>query len=289
MAPGFDPTRAQIGAIQCSGEKVSSSSTPSAPRRPAFDAKEATARRLKREAEHRREKEEKKRQREREVQEFRGDRLYRGVNGARATGITDAKWAESFGSSGAADREKRVVVFNGPGGRHDSDGSGNCRLAVLFKDPLGDSGRSILDAVAKEVSGFGSKVEQNRGRSAAMAACVSGVARVGQNQQFENKYTEILNTHPLMGPKRPKAVESLKALCYDRPMALLGDVLDPGGGVVDFQSGKYRQDFDQMKTFNHGQVLVHLYEKQGMFKNHFDQNSQAVALWSVGHSAVPSV
>jgi hypothetical protein len=44
-----------------------------------------------------------------------------------------------------------------------------------------------------------------------------------------------------------------------------------------------------MKTFDHGQVLVHLYEKQGMFKNHFDQNSQAVALWSVGHSAVPSV
>ena len=91
MAPGFDPTRAQIGAIQCSSEKVSLSSTPSAPRRPAFDAKEATARRLKREAEHRREKEEKKRQREREVQEFRGDRLYRGVHGARATGITDAK------------------------------------------------------------------------------------------------------------------------------------------------------------------------------------------------------
>ena len=91
MAPGFDPMRAQIGANPCSSEKVSSSSTPSAPRRPAFDAKEATARRLKREAEHRREKEEKKRQREREVQEFRGDRLYRGVNGARATGITDAK------------------------------------------------------------------------------------------------------------------------------------------------------------------------------------------------------
>ncbi len=44
-----------------------------------------------------------------------------------------------------------------------------------------------------------------------------------------------------------------------------------------------------MKTFDHGQVLVHLYEKQDMFKNHFDQNSQAVALWSVGHSAVPSV
>ena len=91
MAPGFDPTRAQIGAIQCSGEKVSSSSTPSAPRRPAFDATEAKARRLKREAEQRKEKAEKKRQREREVQEFRGDRLYRGVNGARATGITDAK------------------------------------------------------------------------------------------------------------------------------------------------------------------------------------------------------
>ena len=91
MAPGFDPTRAQIGAIQCSSEKVSSSSTPSAPRRPAFDATEAKARRLKREAEHRREKEEKKRQREREVQEFRTDRLYRGVHGARATGITDAK------------------------------------------------------------------------------------------------------------------------------------------------------------------------------------------------------
>ena len=36
-------------------------------------------------------KEEKKRQREREVQEFRTDRLYRGVHGARATGITDAK------------------------------------------------------------------------------------------------------------------------------------------------------------------------------------------------------
>ena len=122
-----------------------------------------------------------------------------------------------------------------------------------------------------------------------MAACVSGVARVGQNQQFENKYTEILNTHPLMGPKRPKAVENLKALCYDRPMALLGDVLDPGGGVVDFQSGKYRQDFREMKTFDHGQVLVHSYEKQGRFKNHFDQNSQAVALWSIGHSAVPSV
>ena len=92
MAPGFDPTRAQIGANPCSSEKVSSSlSTPSAPRRPAFDATEAKARRLKREAEHRREKEEKKRQREREVQEFRGDRLYRGRNGARATGITDAK------------------------------------------------------------------------------------------------------------------------------------------------------------------------------------------------------
>ena len=91
MAPGFDPTKAQIGAIQCSGEKVSASSTPSAPRRPAFDATEAKARRLKREAEHRREKEEKKRQREREVQEFRGDRLYRGRNGARATGITDAQ------------------------------------------------------------------------------------------------------------------------------------------------------------------------------------------------------
>ena len=92
MAPGFDPTKPQIGAIQCSGEKVSSSlSTPSAPRRPAFDATEAKARRLKREAEHRREKEEKKRQREREVQEFRTDRLYRGRNGARATGITDAE------------------------------------------------------------------------------------------------------------------------------------------------------------------------------------------------------
>ena len=145
------------------------------------------------------------------------------------TGRRLRRWAKSFGASDAAARAKKVVVFNGPGGRHDSDGSGNCRLAVLFKDPLGDSGRSILDAVAKEVSGFGSKVEQNRGRSAAMAACVSGVARVGQNQQFENKYTEILNTHPLMGLKRPKAVESLKALCYDRPMALLGDVLDPGG------------------------------------------------------------
>ena len=48
MAPGFDPTRAQIGANPCSSEKVSSSlSTPSAPRRPASDAKEATARRRK--------------------------------------------------------------------------------------------------------------------------------------------------------------------------------------------------------------------------------------------------
>ena len=92
MAPGFDPTRPMIGANPCPREKVSSSlSTPSAPRRPAFDATEAKARRLKREAEHRREKEEKKRQREREVQEFRGDRLYRGRNGARATGITDAE------------------------------------------------------------------------------------------------------------------------------------------------------------------------------------------------------
>ena len=92
MAPGFDPMKAQIGPNQCSGEKVSSSlSTPSAPRRPAFDASEAKARRLKREAEHRREKEEKKRQREREVQEFRADRVYRGRNGARATGITDAE------------------------------------------------------------------------------------------------------------------------------------------------------------------------------------------------------
>ena len=98
MAPGFDPTKAQIGAIQCSGEKVSSSSTPSVPRRPAFDAKEATARRLKREAEQRKEKAEKKKQRERLVSEFRDDRLYRGVNGARATGITDARWAESFGA-----------------------------------------------------------------------------------------------------------------------------------------------------------------------------------------------
>ena len=58
--------------------------------------------------------------------------------------------------------------------------------------------------------------------------------------------------------------------------------------MVDFQSGKYRQDFREMKTFDHGQVLVHSYGKQGQFKNHFDQNSQAVALWSVGHSAVPS-
>ena len=76
-----------------------------------------------------------------------------------------------------------------------------------------------------------------------------------------------------MGPKRPKAVESLKALCFDRPMALLGDVLDPGG-VVDFQSGKYRQDFREMKTFDHGQVLVHSYEKQGRFKNHRDVPSR---------------
>ena len=92
MAPGFDPTKAQIGAIQCSGEKVSSSlSTPSAPRRPAFDATEAKARRLKREAEHRREKTEKKKQRERLVSEFRDDRIYRGAKGARATGITDAE------------------------------------------------------------------------------------------------------------------------------------------------------------------------------------------------------
>ena len=92
MAPGFDPTKPQIGAIQCSGEKVSSSlSTPSAPRRPAFDATEAKARRLKREAEHRREKAEKKKQRERLVSEFRDDRIYRGRNGARATGITDAE------------------------------------------------------------------------------------------------------------------------------------------------------------------------------------------------------
>ena len=92
MAPGFDPTRAQIGANPCSSEKVSSSlSTPSAPRRPAFDATEAKARRLKREAEQRKEKAEKKKQRERLVSEFRDDRRYRGVNGARATGITDAK------------------------------------------------------------------------------------------------------------------------------------------------------------------------------------------------------
>ena len=91
MAPGFDPMKAQIGPNQCSGEKVSSSSTPSAPRRPAFDATEAKARRLKREAEHRREKAEKKKQRERLVSEFRDDRIYRGAKGARATGITDAE------------------------------------------------------------------------------------------------------------------------------------------------------------------------------------------------------
>ena len=91
MAPGFDPTRAQIGPNPCSREKVSSSlSTPSAPRRPAFDATEAKARRLKREAKQRKEKAEKKKQRERLVSEFRDDRIYRGVNGARATGITDA-------------------------------------------------------------------------------------------------------------------------------------------------------------------------------------------------------
>ena len=92
MAPGFDPTRPMIGANPCPSEKVSSSlSTPSAPRRPAFDATEAKARRLKREAEHRREKAEKKKQRERLVSEFRDDRIYRGVKGARATGITDAE------------------------------------------------------------------------------------------------------------------------------------------------------------------------------------------------------
>ena len=92
MAPGFDPTRPMIGANPCPREKVSSSlSTPSAPRRPAFDASEAKARRLKREAEHRREKAEKKKQRERLVSEFRDDRIYRGRNGARATGITDAE------------------------------------------------------------------------------------------------------------------------------------------------------------------------------------------------------
>ena len=150
MAPGFDPTKPQIGAIQCSGEKVSSSSTPSAPRRPAFDATEAKARRLKREAEQRKEKAEKKKQRERLVSEFRDDRIYRGVNGARATGITDAKWAESFGASDAADREKRVVVFNGPGGRHDGDNGNDDRTATARR----------LAASVEAMSGFSGEKEK---------------------------------------------------------------------------------------------------------------------------------
>ena len=57
------------------------------------------------------------------------------------TGRRLRRWAESFGASGAADREKRVVVFNGPGGRHDSDGNGNCRLAVLLPRREGDPRR----------------------------------------------------------------------------------------------------------------------------------------------------
>ena len=283
MAPGFDPTKPQIGAIQCSGEKVSSSSTPSAPRRPAFDATEAKARRLKREAEHRREKEEKKRQREREVQEFRGDRRYRGRNGARATGITDAKWAESFGASGAADREKRVVVFNGPSGRHDGD-NGNDHLAVLVKDLNGDKGRSLLDAVAAEIPGFATKVERNQGLSAAMAACVSGVARVSSDtQQMQNRYTEIKNSHQLGRAPDTRIVENLRASCFDPPMARLRELIEPRG-VVAFQDGKYRQGYRRMQEFDHGQLLVHSYGKQGKFKNHFDQNSQVVCLHAVGNT-----
>ena len=283
MAPGFDPTKAQIGAIQCSGEKVSSSSTPSAPRRPAFDATEAKARRLKREAEQRKEKAEKKKQRERLVSEFRDDRIYRGVNGARATGITDAKWAESFGASGAADREKRVVVFNGPGGRHDGD-NGNDHLAVLVKDLNGDKGRSLLDAVAAEIPGFATKVERNQGLSAAMAACVSGVARVSSDtQQMQNRYTEIKNSHQLGRAPDTRIVENLRASCYDPPMARLRELIEPGGFVA-FQDGKYRQGYRRMQEFDHGQLLVHSYGKQGQFKNHFDQNSQVVCLHAVGNT-----
>ena len=98
------------------------------------------------------------------------------------TGRRLRRWAESFGASGAADREKLVVVFNGPGGRHDGD-NGNDHLAVLIKDLNGDKGRSLLDAVAAEIPGFATKVERNQGLSAAMAACVSGVARVSSDTQ----------------------------------------------------------------------------------------------------------
>ena len=212
MVPGFDPTKPRSARTRPS-EKVSSSSTPSVPRRPAFDAKEATARRLKREAEHRREKEEKKRQREREVQEFRTDRLYRGVHGARATGITDAKWAESFGASDAAEREKRVVVFNGPGGRHDGD-NGNDHLAVLIKDLNGDKGRSLLDAVAAEIPGFATKVERNQA-SRRPWPCV-WAARVSSDTPDAEPLHGDQELHQLGRAPDTRIVENLRASCFDR-------------------------------------------------------------------------
>ena len=175
------------------------------------------------------------------------------------------------------------MVFNGPGGRHDGD-NGNDHLAVLVKDLNGDKGRSLLDAVAAEIPGFATKVERNQGLSAAMAACVSGVARVSSDtQQMQNRYTEIKNSHQLGRAPDTRIVENLRASCYDPPMARLRELIEPRG-VVAFQDGKYRQGYRRMQEFDHGQLLVHSYGKQGIFKNHFDQNSQVVCLHAVGNT-----
>ena len=111
-------------------------------------------------------------------------------------------------------------------------------------------------------------------------------ARVSSDtQQMQNRYTEIKNSHQLGRAPDTRIVENLRASCYDPPMARLRELIEPGGFVA-FQDGKYRQGYRRMQEFDHGQLLVHSYGKQGIFKNHFDQNSQAVALWSIGHSAV---
>lgn len=225
---------------------------------------------------------------QRTLQEFRSDREHARLRvGAGSKRVDDPR------AAAAMDRladELNTMVINGPKASvHRKDWQDDMPPIALFKNFNGDFGASVAAAIEGLPCGGGAaiadKVEAERGKSAMMAACTGGVARLfGDNP---GSYTQAFDSRPKLAngkDARPKLdVEAdLKPAFFDAPMAAMHKHFQPSYHGPTLAAVSEMRD---IKPGQHGHVLVITYGAQSEFKVHLDQNSKGVALWSLGRTA----
>ena len=195
--------------------------------------------------------------------QFADDRAYRAAQ--RTVNIA------LFGPRVGVDQRSGVIFFSGPGNRQ-----GTNFPCALIKNADGCHGTSILENLRKH-GAFGQRTVPAR-----MAACMSGVARIHREQIEENMYDQVFTSRPYNRSPAVGVENKTKPQLFDGPMDVVKDACK--GDFIALPALT-----EMRENFSHGQVLLHLFKLNGVFKSHLDMNSAGVVLSSVGNTVKFSV